>query len=101
MDLKLLLVILISVFFFMFVAQTQADFGNNLYFLQEASVAVQQTCGSFNLGQIFVCRRAKALPFIPVGNERCLSIIPARMKRVCRAEASRLTRQVADDCGRA
>lgn len=53
MDLKLLLVILIGVgFFLIFVAQTQAEFGNNLSFLQEASVAVRQTCG-FQFGPDF------------------------------------------------
>lgn len=71
MDLKLLLVILIGViffFFFIFVAQTQAEFGNSLSFLREASVAVRQTCGSFNLGQIFFrVLVAEAFPFIPVG----------------------------------
>lgn len=60
MDLKLLLVILNGltfIFLLVFVAQTQAEFSNNLHFLRGASVAVRQTCGSFNLSQIFAVAR--------------------------------------------
>lgn len=62
-DLKLLLVPFSDVLF-IFVAQTQVEFGNNLlYFLHEASVTVWQTCGSFSR----FCHRRKGFPFIPMG----------------------------------